>query len=236
MTQFARLSVEAQNIVNKFSNSIWSKGFYHSPSIILGASLYSTNPNAKSSVVKELDNYIIDLKEELSSEQIDILKNEYRNVILSCFDQDSVNFFRNGATQITPSGLVDLCLRIAECKPNSEVYLPYNGTGEFSHKLIGCKCEGYEQSIINWAISEILNSAVGIECNIECVAFPIVMTTKEYDYIFTCPPFGQRREAISSLIHLLGTNLKKDGNFMLLFLLMFVQLSVEGKVLILEKL
>ena len=90
MTQFARLSVEAQNIVNKFSNSIWSKGFYHSPSIILGASLYSTNPNAKSSVVKELDNYIIDLKEELSSEQIDILKNEYRNVILSCFDQDSV--------------------------------------------------------------------------------------------------------------------------------------------------
>ena len=211
MTQFARLSVEAQNIVNKFSNSIWSKGFTNNPSMILGASLYATNPNAKSSVVKELDKYIIDLKEELPSEQIDILKNEYRNVILSCFDQDSENFLRNGATQITPSGLVDLCLKIAECEPNSEVYLPYNGTGEFSHKLIGCKCDGYEQGIINWAISEILNSAVGVECNIECVAFPIVMTTKEYDYIFTCPPFGQRRETISSLIHLLETNLKKDG-------------------------
>lgn len=211
MTQFARLSVEAQSIINKFSNSIWSKGFTNNPSMILGASLYTTNPNAKSSVVKELDKYIIDLKEELSYDQIDILKNEYTNVILSCFDQNSENFFRNGATQITPSGLVDLCLKIAECKPNSEVYLPYSGIGEFSHKLIGCKCEGYEQSIINWAISEILNSAVGVECNIECVAFPIVMTTKEYDYIFTCPPFGQRREAISSLIHLIETNLKKDG-------------------------
>lgn len=211
MTQFARLSVEAQNIVNQFSNSIWSKGFTNNPSMILGASLYATNPKTKSSVVEELDKYIIDLTEELSSEQIDILKNEYTNVILSCFDQDSENFSLNRVNQFTPSGLVDLCLRIAECEPNSEVYLPYSGIGEFSHKLIGCKCDGYEQGIINWAISEILNSAVGVECNIECVAFPVAMTTKEYDYIFTCPPFGQRREAISNLIHLLETNLKKDG-------------------------
>ena len=212
MTQFERLSVEAQNIVNNFSYSMLSKGFYHNPLMILGASLYAINPNAKSSVVKELDNYIIDLKEELSSDQIDILKNEYTNVILSCFDQNSENTFRNGTIQITPSGLVDLCLRIAECRPNSEVYLPYNGTGEFSRKLISCKCEGYEQSIINWAISEVVNSAVGVKCNIECAALPIAMTTKEYDYIFTCPPFAQRREVISSLIHLLETNLKKDGN------------------------
>ena len=211
MTQFARLSVEAQNIANKFSSSIWNKGFINNPSMVLGVSLYAINPDAKSAVVEELDKYIVDLKEELSSEQIDILKNEYTNVILSCFDQDSENFLGNNATQITPSGVVDLCLKIAECKPNTEVYLPYNGIGEFSHKLIGCKCEGYEQNIINWAISEILNSAVGVECNIECVAFPIVMTTKEYDYIFTCPPFGQRREVISSLIHLVETNLKKDG-------------------------
>ena len=169
MTQFARLSVEAQNIVNKFSNSIWNKGFTNNPSMILGASLYAINPDAKSEVIEELDKYIVDLKKELSSEQIDILKNEYTNVILSCFDQDSENFLGNSATQITPSGVVELCLKIAECKPNTEVYLPYNGIGEFSHKLIGCKCEGYEQSIINWAISEILNSAVGVECNIECV-------------------------------------------------------------------
>lgn len=209
MTQFARLSVEAQNIVHKFYN--WNKAFTNNPSMILGASLYATNPDAKSVVVEELDKYIVDLKEVLSSKQIDILKNEYTNVILSCFDQNSENFFRNGATQITPSRVVDLCLKIAQCKPNSEVYLPYNGIGEFSHKLIGCKCEGYEQCIINWAISEILNSAVGVECNINCVAFPIVMTTKKYDYIFTCPPFGQKQEAISCLIHLLETNLKKDG-------------------------
>ena len=211
MTQFARLSAKAQNIVNIFFDSIWNKGFTNNPSMILGASLYAINPDAKSTVVEELDKYIVDLKEELSSEQIDILKNEYTNVILSCFDQDSENFSSNRVNQFTPSGLVDLCLKIAECRPNSEVYLPYNGTGEFSRKLISCKCEGYEQSIINWAISEVVNSAVGVKCNIECVAFPIAMTAKEYDYIFTCPPFAQRREVISSLIHLVETNLKKDG-------------------------
>ena len=128
MTQFARLSAKAQNIVNIFFDSIWNKGFTNNPSMILGASLYAINPDAKSMVVEELDKYIVDLKEELSSEQIDILKNEYTNVILSCFDQDSENFSSNRVNQFTPSGLVDLCLKIAECRPNSEVYLPYNGT------------------------------------------------------------------------------------------------------------
>lgn len=210
MKQFTKLSVVAQNIVNNFCYKVWNKGFTNNPSMILGVSLYATNPNAKSSVMKELDRYIIDLNSELTSEQIDILKKEYTNVILACFDQSSEDSYRTDIIQ-TPSGLVDLCLKLADCKPNSEIYLPFNGTGEFSHKLIGCKCEGYEQFTINWAISEILNSVAGVECNIECGAFPTVITTKVYDYIFTCPPFGQREEAISSLIHLIKTNLKQNG-------------------------
>lgn len=210
MTQFARLSVDAQNTINNFCGKIRNKGFFHNPSIILGSSLYAASPNAKPEVIEKLNQFIIDLTEELTIEQIEILKKEYTDVILACFDQNSDNFL-DTRTQFTPSVLVELCLKIAECKPNSNIYLPYNGMGDFSHRLTGCKCEGYEKDSTKWAIAEIRNSAAGVECAIECSDTPVEMSTKKYNYVFTCPPFGESRETISTLIHLLETNLKNDG-------------------------
>lgn len=211
MTQFTKLSVEAQTTVNNFCNKMWSKNFTNNPLIILGASLYAISLNSKSSVTKVLGNYVIDLKDVLSLNQIEILNGEYTNVILACFDQSSEDLFRIGATRITPSALVDLCIKIADCNPNSEIYLPHNGIGEFSRKLKGYNCEGYEQNRINWAISEILNSVMEVECDIKCAAFEEVMNDKEYDYVFTCPPFDRNYETTSSLISLFKTNLKKGG-------------------------
>lgn len=210
MRQFSKLSAEAQNTVNFFCNRIFCSGFGTKGSVALIASLYADSPMADPIVVNILNQYIVNLKDYLSQEQIEVLKKEFTNVVLACIESYSENN-RSLDDFMIPSGLVDLCLKIAECKPNSKVYLPYNRKGEFSHKLLGCKCDGFELDRFNWAISEILNLTANVESNIKCDSDFVAEPCGEYDYIFTCPPIVLRKEIITSLIHLIAKNLKTGG-------------------------
>lgn len=210
MRQFSRLSAEAQNTVNYFCDRIRESNFMANGSVMLMASLYAGSPMADSAVLNILNRYIVDLKDYLSQEQIEVLKKEYTNVVPACIESYAEDN-RSSGDFLIPSGLVELCLKMAECKPNSKVYLPYNGKGEFSHKLLGCKCDGFESDSFNWAISEILNSTANVESNIKCDSDFVAEICGEYDYVFTCPPFAQRKEVISGLIHLIENNLKIGG-------------------------
>lgn len=211
MSKFANLSVEAKNIVINFSNAQLRKSFLNAPTLTLGASLYALKTNAQVSILEALKDIIVPLNEMLSQEKIEVLNQEYANVILACFDQDSELIHNLYGQQTTPSAIVDLCHKLAECKPGSNVYLPYCGMGEFARKLQDCNCEGQEQNLLNWGISQVVVDALGIQANIACEVLGTVKPSKAYDYIFTCPPFGRTREVVDHLIHMFRYNIADMG-------------------------
>jgi hypothetical protein len=211
MTQFRSLSSAAKNIVNDFRRKILAKGFFNNSSVILCASLYARLNSADQKVVDILSQYIMDLSELLTSEQISVLETEYTSVINDCINQDCEDIARDASMQMTPSSVVELCIRIAGCNHSSRIFLPYSNMGEFSSHLHGCHCEGYELNCIKWALSHIVNSANNIEAAIEFSAIYPAKSDKPYDYIFTCPPLGLRREAVDTIINLLQNGLKPNG-------------------------
>lgn len=211
MSKFANLSVETQNIVNNFRRAQLRKGFLSNPSLILGASLYALKTNAQVSILEALKDYVVPLSEILNLEELEILNNEYINVILECFDQDSAyNQSISGEHEI-PSSIVDLCLKISDYKPGSNVYLPYCHTGEFMRKLQDCNCEGQEVNLLNWGISQVVIDALGIQASIAHGDLTVARPSKVYNYIFTCPPFGITSEVIDHLIYLLNDHLSNEG-------------------------
>lgn len=211
MTQFRSLSSAAKNIVNDFRRKILAKGFFNNSSVILCASLYARLNSADQKVVDILSQYIMDLSELLTSEQISVLETEYTSVINDCINQGCEDIARDTSMQMTPSSVVELCIRIAGCNHGSRIFLPYSNMGEFSSHLHGCHCEGYELNRIKWALSHIVNSANNIEAAIECSATYQAKSDKLFDYIFTCPPLGLRRETVDTIINLLQNGLKPNG-------------------------
>lgn len=212
MIQFANISKEAQEVVNIFNDNFKSLSESTdrqegNSSLTLCTSLYATRPEAKTFVLEILKDYIVDLNDILTTEQIEILKSDYINVILNCSD-----FCISGTpTEISS----DICLEITECEPNSSIYLPHNGIGNLSYKLEGFNCEGFEENSLYWAISAIRHSATGVEFNIECSATYIEENTKEYDYIFTYPSHNISNERkIKDLIHFIKMNLKENGELL----------------------
>lgn len=209
MTQFPSLSTTAKNIVSTFRSKVLTKRFFDNPSLILCVSLYARSKDANQYVVDILAQYVMDLNDLLTTDQIDLLEAEYPMVIRECINQESEDISRDASMQMTPSSIVELCLRIAECKQGSKVFLPYSNLGEFSSCLHGCHCEGFEQNPIKWALSYIVNAANGIDTKIECSTQ--VDSDDLYDYVFTCPPLSQRRESVDTLIALIQNKVKSNG-------------------------
>ena len=213
MTQFPSLSSAAKNIVNDFRRKIYAKGFFNIPSVILCASLYARSKSVDQKVIDILSQYIIDLTELLSAEQISVLEAEYTSVVNDCISQDCEDIARDPSMQMTPSSVVELCIRIAECKQGSKVFLPYCNLGEFSSHLHGCPSKGYELNLTKWALSQIVNCANKIETQIECSATYQLNPGEQFDYVFTCPPLGLRREAVDTIIGLLQNGLRRNGEW-----------------------
>ena len=211
MTQFTTLSVEAQNVITNFCESVRRKGMFDYPSLMLGASLYAMRSDAKPNVVEKLDEYILDLNAYLADNEIETLQAEYNSVITTCFYYDDRSDMSSRPFYKTPLSVVDLCLRLTNIKADSNVYLPYSGMGEYSHRLQGSKCKGFEIDNQRWAFSEIANNACGVDCDIDCSGQGTISSDDKFDYILTCPPFDIIRVVANDITRMLTNNLNKDG-------------------------
>ncbi len=221
MLQTAVISDNAKAIVIHLLWEVRKKNFLSEPHRIIIVSLYSTMPQAKPEITELFSQLKVDLLNFITKEDLDILKSEYSDVIQYCYEaygRDGSFYVRkDNNNSWAPKGLIDLCLSIAQPEDGASIYLPYSGEAQFGYYLPNCNFEGFETETLDWAFSQILLDSKGVKSDIALVDLDkISQTTKEYNYIFTIPPFANGRELkerfiINQLYHLATQSLKPNG-------------------------
>lgn len=168
MSQNNTISVKAKNIVDNFINEIWSGNSISKTDkmkhIII--TLYTLMPGAKAELLEPFKDCIFDLHEYFTQDEIDVIRDESRAVIMYCYEFSEVmhghiSLDDNGdlieeilvddppySIYKTPKSLVDLCMRLSGkpgkgdnvCIPYGDVadYALYNPSAEFH-----IECEGW---------------------------------------------------------------------------------------------
>ena len=132
---------------------------------------------------------------------------------------------------LTPMSLIELCLKMSDCKADSRVYLPFAGTCSFAlYQTHSCVFDADEINREVWAYSKILLSSQGIKANVECRDCLIrnemngtYFTMNKYDYIFSFPPImgGREERYIADTFLYLAQNALKDNGEIYCILPMF---------------
>ena len=168
MSQNNTISVKAKNIVDNFINKIWrgksiSKTDKMKHIII---TLYALMPGAKAELLEPFKDCIFDLHEYFTQDEIDVIRDESRAVIMYCYEFSEVMYRHIGlddngelieeilvddppySIYKTPKSLVDLCMRLSGkpdkgdnvCILYGDVadYAIYNPSAEFH-----IECEGW---------------------------------------------------------------------------------------------
>ena len=118
--------------------------------------------------------------------------------------------------------LVELCLKMSNCKPGSHIYLPFAGTCSFAlYQENPCNFDTDEINTEIWAYSKILLLSQGIEANMRCRNCIIIepvgnddIAKSKYDYIFSFPPIlggREERNIANTFLNLAEKSLNDDG-------------------------
>lgn len=237
MTQFATLSDKAQALVNNYVNSSIAKSPFDS-SILkkLLISVYRHTTSVDEELLSILEKYVVDLTDYYTDEDIQVLLKEYSALAIYCHQHDEIFYssssnrktstiagFQAGNSDfLTPMSLIELCLKMSDCKANSRVYLPFAGTCSFAlYQTHSCVFDADEINREVWAYSKILLSSQGIKANVECRDCLVrnkmngtYCTMNKYDYIFSFPPImGGREERYiaDTFLHLAQNALTDNG-------------------------
>lgn len=236
MTQFVSLSSKVQTLVNHYVNLSRAKSPFDDNILKkLLISVYSRTADADTELLHILEKYLIDLGDYYTDDDINILLSEYSALAMYCHQHDDIFYsplsdresprntgFKVGVSDfLTPIDLVSLCLKIADCKADSNIYLPFAGTCSFAlYQSTSCHYDADEISTEVWAYSKILLMSQSIAANLRCRdclvrddASKIKMPSPKYDYIFSFPPmlFGREERYIANTFLFLAQNALKDN-------------------------
>ncbi len=236
MTQFVSLSSKVQTLVNHYVNLSRAKSPFDDNILKkLLISVYSRTADADTELLHILEKYLIDLGDYYTDDDINILLSEYSALAMYCHQHDDIFYsplsdresprntgFKVGVSDfLTPIDLVSLCLKIADCKADSNIYLPFAGTCSFAlYQSTSCHYDADEISTEVWAYSKILLMSQSIAANLRCRdclvrddASKIKMPFPKYDYIFSFPPmsFGREERYIANTFLFLAQNALKDN-------------------------
>lgn len=237
MTQSVSLSTKAQSLVYNYVNCVRAQSPFDSNILKkLSISVYSRSAEADVELLQILNRYIVDLADYYTDEDIDVLLAEYPALVIYCHQHDDMFYnssndsksllkagFQLGGTDfLTPKSIVELCLKMSDCKANSRIYLPFAGTCSFAlYQSVPCYYDTDELNWEVWAYSKILLLSQGIVANMRCEdclvrddVNKIKIPSEKYDYIFSFPPmlFGREERYIANTFLLLAQNaLKNNG-------------------------
>lgn len=237
MTQFITLSDKAQALVNSYVNSSSAKSPFDSNILKkLLVSVYSYTVNVDITLLSILEKYVVDLADYYTDDDIQVLLKEYSALVIYCHQHDGafnsssnnsntstiVGYQVENSDLLTPISLIELCLKMSDCKANSHVYLPFAGTCSFAlYQTRPCTFDADEINREVWAYSKILLSSQGIKAYVECRDCLIrneIDTThyikNKYDYIFSFPPIlGGREERYiaDTFLYHVQNSLKNNG-------------------------
>lgn len=168
MSQNNTISVKAKNIVDNFINEIWSGNSISKTDkmkhIII--TLYALMPGAKAEFLEPFKDCIFDLHEYFTQDEIDVIRDESRAVIMYCYEFSEVmhghiSLDDNGdlieeilvddppySIYKTPKSLIELCMRLSGKPGNgANVYIPYGDVADYAlynpSAEFHIECEGW---------------------------------------------------------------------------------------------
>ncbi len=232
MLHFESLSAICRNIVDNYLSSIIP--FLSNQKEKLVVSLYTTLEDANMQVLNILKSYQINLNDSFSEEDMIVLQKEALAVIRYCHDskEPDMSYTRTSDNHplLIPESMLELCNKLMDVEDGSDVFLPYSSTAQFAFSNPNCKYEGFETDAETWALSQIYLRCYGIESSVKLTGnmFESLPEGKQYDYIFSFPPFGMGREGrtvINNLYYLATKALKDNGTMCCILPLSFCTAS-----------
>lgn len=238
MIQFVSLSSNVQALVNRYANRSRAKSPFDSNIFKkLLISVYAHTENADVSLLAILEKYMIDLADYYTSQEINILVAEFSSLAIYCHQYDEIFYTQSDYLKKlegvrseklsynfkTPKSLVELCLKMSDCKANSHIYLPFAGTCPFAlYQKNPCVYDTAEIDLEIWAYSKILLLSQDVKANMECWNCMVLngdddtyfFIKNKYDYIFSFPPiFGGRDEKYiaDTFLYYVKNALKDNG-------------------------
>ncbi len=218
MLQFENLSAAGRNIVENFISGSFITIANKKKQLVV--SLYSLLEEAKPEVLEILSSYKIDLDESFSGDELFVLTKESKAAIRYCHEkkEPDMGFSRpsDNHSLMIPQSLMDLCDELLDTEKGDEVFLPYASSTQIAFSKPECKFEGFEVNAETWAFSQIYLFAYDINADIQCTANmgDAIPDGKQYDFIFSFPPYMVGRECravVNNLYHLATKSLKEDG-------------------------
>lgn len=218
MLEFVNLSASGRNIVDNYLSGIKSILGKHKEKLVV--SLYATLKDANLQVLNILKSYIINLNDIFSEGEQLIIQNEAEAVIRYCHDKKDPDLgytrsFDNHPLLI-PESLLELCVKVLDVEEKSDIFLPYSSTAQFAFSYPSCNYDGFEINAETWALTQIYLHCYGVGANIKWTGdmFDALPEGKQYDYIFTFPPYLAGRDGrvvVDNLYHLATKSLKENG-------------------------
>ena len=228
---------EVNNVINHFMDVARTSIFDDMVLVRLAASLYSYHQthfakdftdrfddaerDAKENmrtqkVLEYVSSYIVDLESVLSQEEIDILVENYAEVIEKCFDFYSQSVISHNAEFSQPRELTRLCTEMMLFDSDTVVYNPFAGLGSFITDNPQCKFYGSEINPLTWALMQINLDAHNCEAEIDLAdAFnELKDDSRKYDAVIMNPPFGllsHDDNEFTALKYALENKLNEDG-------------------------
>ena len=232
MLQNSNLSAEGRKIVNNYLSGFSSILNMNKEKLVV--SLYATMEDANQEVLDILKSFVINLNDSFTEAEIKVLRNECCEVIRYCHERKEPDMgftrSRDNHPLMVPDTLLELCNTLIGVHPESDVYLPYAGAGQFAFLNPDCKYEGFEQDVESWALTEIYLHCYGVTASIKLTGnmHDAISLNKQYDYIFSFPPFlmgMEGRKVINNLYHLATKALKDNGTMCCILPLSFCSAS-----------
>lgn len=215
------LSEKAQSIIKAINpHNNWGKYNW-----IIG-SLYAMKGDADPEIVRILNVDANRFSAEVSSEDIDVLRNEYAGVIRHCYDKAKnaqLKIYHDERAWEVPTDIVEFCKKAINPKPLDHTFIPFAGRCEFGLAFEG-RCSGYEVSLYDWAFDTILIEAFGADIELAysesyCARS---FSKEQYDHIVSAPPFmstgtGRPEKYMAEYFRfLLEEHLKEGGDMCLI--------------------
>lgn len=206
---------EVKNLIWKFEDNYRKSPKHSNPYywyVSLAVSLFKIMPSKKEislswdstkiKVLSILEDNVVDLAEIYSDSELDILKENFVQIVDFCFDfYDHDRIIGSVATYAQPKELTEACVGIANFEDGSDIYNPFSGLGSYALMTSNCHFTGEDISLHSWALSQILLFAHNVSASItQGDSFNSLLNKdKLYDGVITTPPFGLKWNVKTSL-------------------------------------
>ena len=173
--------------------------------------------STKIKVLSILEENVVDLAEIYSDSELDILKENFVQIVDFCLDfYNHDRLISSVATYAQPKELSEACVGIANFEDNSEIYNPFSGLGSYALMASNCHFTGEDISSHSWALSQISLFAHNVSASItQGDSFKsLLKIDKLYDGVITTPPFGLKwngKDEFEAIKCILENKLKDNG-------------------------